>query len=92
MGSRQSQGVTWNLSLGGMQVDVGHLKPGEAVRVSFRLPASGALVDAVGGVVWVNDRRKGIKFEHLSAKNVKAIRDFIGKVESPGVTRKISSV
>jgi CheY-like chemotaxis protein len=82
MASRQSQGVTWNLSLGGMQVDVGHLKPSEAVRVSFRLPSSGILVDAVGEVVWVNDKRQGIKFEHLSAKNEKAIRDFIGEVEA----------
>jgi CheY-like chemotaxis protein len=82
MASRQSQGVTWNLSLGGMQVDVGHLKPSEAVRVSFRLPSSGILVDAVGEVVWVNDKRQGIKFEHLSTKNEKAIRDFIGEVEA----------
>jgi len=80
--SRQLQGVTWNLSQGGIQVDVGQLKPGEPVRVSFRLPASGTLIDAMGTVVWGTEKRQGIKFEHLNSKNERAIRDFIAEVEA----------
>src|SRR5579863_9261154 len=38
--ARQLHGVTWNLSQGGIQVDVGQLKPGDPVRLSFRLPPS----------------------------------------------------
>jgi CheY-like chemotaxis protein len=81
-GSRQLQGVTWNLSQGGMQVDIAGLKAGEAVRVSFRLPSSGALVDAPGSVVWVNEKRQGIRFEHVGAKHEQAIREFITEVEA----------
>jgi CheY-like chemotaxis protein len=80
--SRQLQGMTWNLSQGGVQVDVGQLKIGEVVRVSFRLPASSTLIDATGTVMWGTDKRQGIKFEHLSQKNEQAIRGFITEVEA----------
>jgi ferredoxin len=49
--ARTMRGVSWNLSQGGMQVEVNDLKPKEAVQLSFRLPASGVAVDAVGAVV-----------------------------------------
>jgi c-di-GMP-binding flagellar brake protein YcgR len=80
--SRQLQGVTWNLSQGGIQVDVGQLQAGEPVRVSFRLPVSATLIDAMGTVVWGTEKRQGIKFEHLNHKNERAIRDFIAEVEA----------
>jgi CheY-like chemotaxis protein len=86
--SRQLHGVTWNLSQGGIQVDVTGLKAGDNVRLSFRLPSSGALVDAPGSVVWVNEKRQGIQFEHLGPKHEQAIRDFISAVEAEEVRDK----
>jgi len=82
VGSRQARGVTWNLSQGGMQVEAEGLKPGQTVRVSFRLPSSGTLVDATGAVVWVGEKRQGIQFEHINPKHTQAIRDFIAEVEN----------
>ena len=46
------RGVSWNLSQGGMQVEVSDVKPEEAVQLSFRLPVSGVAVDVVGVVAW----------------------------------------
>jgi CheY-like chemotaxis protein len=78
--SRQSTGKTWNLSQGGMLIDVENLKPGQRVRLSFRLPSSGTVIDADGTVVWVAEKRQGIRFEHV--KNVEAIREFITEIEN----------
>lgn len=39
--SRTIRGVSWNLSQGGMVVEVSDLRPENAVRLSFRLPVSG---------------------------------------------------
>jgi CheY-like chemotaxis protein len=86
--SKQLHGVTWNLSQGGMQVDVGQLTPGETVRSSFRLPSSSILIDAIGSVVWMNEKRQGIRFTHLSPKNEQAIRDFITEVETQDLLSK----
>lgn len=79
---RQLRGVIWNLSQGGVQVDVGGLKAGESIRLSFRLPSSGVLVDATGSVVWVNEKRQGIRFQQVSPKHTQSIRDFIAEVEA----------
>jgi CheY-like chemotaxis protein len=87
--ARPLHGVTWNLSQGGIQVDVGSLKPGQSVRLSFRLPQSGTLVEATGAVVWVGEKRQGIRFEHLGPKHEKAIRDFIAEVEAQEANEKV---
>jgi CheY-like chemotaxis protein len=79
---RQLHGLTWNLSQGGIQVDIAGLNPRDNVRLSFRLPGSGAMVDATGSVIWVNERRQGIRFEHLNPKHEQTIRDFITEVET----------
>jgi CheY-like chemotaxis protein len=79
---RQLQGVIWNLSQGGVQLDVGGIKLGDSIRLSFRLPSSGTLIDATGSVVWSSDKRQGIRFQHLSPKHTEAIRDFITQVEA----------
>jgi CheY-like chemotaxis protein len=80
--SRQLNGITWNLSQGGIQIDVGELKMGSSIRLSFRLPSSATLIDATGTVVWSTEKRQGIKFEHLSPKNEQAIREFIAEIET----------
>jgi CheY-like chemotaxis protein len=80
VGSRTLRGATWNLSQGGIQVEA-DLQPGEAVRLSFRLPVSGIAINAAGTVVWANDRRQGIQFTKISAQSQQSIRDFIAAVE-----------
>jgi CheY-like chemotaxis protein len=79
--SRIMQGVTWNLSSSGIQVEVGNPRPGEVVKLSFRLPRSGIEVDALGVVAWTKDRRQGIQFTKISAQSQQAIQEFIAEVE-----------
>jgi hypothetical protein len=75
------QGVSWNLSLGGIQVEIGNLQPGDSVKLSFRLPQSGLAIEAVGLVVWTKEQRQGIQFTKTSAQNQQAIQEFIAEVE-----------
>ena len=44
------------------------------MRLSFRLPVSGASIDAVGTVAWVSEKRQGIQFATLSAPAQESIR------------------
>jgi len=83
LGAKASQGRTWNLSQGGMQVEAGRLSLGDKVRISFRLPSSGVAIDAEGRVKWANDTRQGIEFTKLSSEANVAIREFIIQVENP---------
>lgn len=78
--AQQLKGKSWNLSQGGIQVKVDGLKVGQNVRLSFRLPSSGTMIDATGDVIWAGDNRQGIRFGHV--KGEQAIRDFIDEVEA----------
>jgi CheY-like chemotaxis protein len=83
-GSVTAQGMTWNLSQGGVQIDGGpNLKAGDLVRLSFRLPISGGQIDGFGVVAWASQNRQGIQFTKLSEQNAKAIKTFIAEVETP---------
>lgn len=64
-----------------MQVQVGGLKPKDAVQLSFQLPISAVTIDAAGIVVWGNEQRQGIQFTNVNAKNQQSIRKFIAEVE-----------
>jgi CheY-like chemotaxis protein len=81
VGSRSISGMSWNLSQGGIQLEVGDLRPKDAVRLSFRLPVSGITIEAAGTVVWGDQRRQGIQFTNVSAKNQEAIRQFVSEVD-----------
>ena len=81
VGSRTLRGICWNLSQGGMQVQVGGLKPKDSVRLSFQLPIFAVTIDAAGVVMWGNEQRQGIQFTNVSAQNQQAIRKFIAEVE-----------
>lgn len=81
VGSRTLRGICWNLSQGGMQVQVGGLKPKDSVRLSFQLPIFAVTIDAAGVVMWGNEQRQGIQFTNISAQNQQAIRKFIAEVE-----------
>ena len=82
VGSRTVRGTSWNLSQGGMQVEVGGLKPKDAVRVSFKLPVSGVVIDAAGVVVWGKENRQGIQFANLSVQSQQSIRRFMTEIEN----------
>jgi CheY-like chemotaxis protein len=81
LGSRILSGVSWNLSQGGMQVEVDGLHLKDAVRLSFRLPVSGEAIESAGTVVWGAEKRQGIQFTNVSAKNQKSIRQFVSEVD-----------
>jgi CheY-like chemotaxis protein len=78
-GTRSLRGQSWNLSHGGMQVEVEGLRAGESVRISFRLPVSGVAIELTGAVAWVNPNRQGIRFTDVAEKDQQAIRTFIGE-------------
>ena len=83
-GPRTSHGMTWNLSQGGILIDTAaSLKPGDSVRLSFRLPVTGEQIDAMGVVVWTSASRQGIRFTKVSDQNIKVIKQFIAEVEQP---------
>ena len=81
VGSRTIRGMTWNLSQGGMQVEASNLQAKDTVRLSFRLPVSGVSIDAVGTVVWANEKRQGIQFTTLNTPAQQSIRTYIAEVE-----------
>ena len=82
VGSRTVRGTSWNLSQGGMQLEADGLKPNDAVRLSFKLPVSGVVIDAAGVVVWGKENRQGIQFTALSAQTQQSIRQFMAEVEN----------
>lgn len=81
VGSRTMSGVSWNLSQGGIQVDMGGLQAKDAVRISFRLPITGVAIEADGRVVWGDQKRQGIQFTNVSARHQESIRQFISEVD-----------
>lgn len=80
---RTLHGKTWNISQGGMQVEASSLQPGDAVHLSFRLPSSTIMIDAIGVVMWTKEERQGIQFTKLSGQDEKAVRDFVASIEKP---------
>jgi CheY-like chemotaxis protein len=78
---RDLHGRTWNLSQGGMQVEVDGLKPGETVRVSFHLPSSRTNIEVSAMVVWSNRDRQGMRFTQVTPQNQEDVRQFISQVE-----------
>ena len=77
------RGVTFNLSQSGIQVEVPELKRRTNVRLTFRLPGSQTIIDALGAVVWRLTKRHGIKFKHMGEQSQNSIRRFIE--ERPGI-------
>ena len=76
VGSRTMRGVSRNLSEGGMQVEVSGLKPKEDVQLSFRSPISGIAIDAVGAVIWGDEKRHGIQFTYIGAQSQQSIHEL----------------
>jgi CheY-like chemotaxis protein len=82
IGSRILHGSSWNLSSGGMQVEVGGLQPGDSVKLAFCFPQSGVKVETIGIVVWTKEQREGIKFTQVSGQAQLAIQEFIAQAEN----------
>jgi DNA-binding response OmpR family regulator len=76
------RGRTWNLSQGGMQVEVDGLRTDESARFSFELPHSRFLIDALGTVVWVKNDRQGIRFTKVASKIQREIDMFVEDIDS----------
>jgi two-component system, cell cycle response regulator CtrA len=83
VGARSVQGISWNLSRSGIQVEASGLKAGDVVHVMFRLPVSGIRVHALGVVVWATESRQGIQFTKMAAESTDAIREFIAEIDRP---------
>jgi hypothetical protein len=86
-------GVTWNLSQGGMQVEVSNLQQGDPVRLSFRLPRSSVMLDTPGVVVWSKENRQSIQFTKMNAQNQADIQEFVDQIEETdwgGPARRLS--
>ncbi len=83
-GARTHRGTVSNLSMGGVLIETGAtLKPGDIVRLAFRLPVSSEQIDTVGSVVWTSASRQGIRFTRMSDANARAIKEFIAASEHP---------
>jgi DNA-binding response OmpR family regulator len=80
VGSKTVTGTAWNLSQGGMQIEVPGLQCGEKVQVSFRPPNPRVLIEASGSVAWVKDDRQGIHFTAMSVEHQQIVRNFIGQL------------
>src|SRR6202795_1660234 len=81
VGSRTMKGLSWNLSQGGILVEVGGLQLKDSGGLSFRIPGSGAAIEAGGTVVGAKQEREGIQFTNVSAKSQELIRQFISEVD-----------
>jgi c-di-GMP-binding flagellar brake protein YcgR len=75
--TRTLRGVTWNLSQSGIQVELPELSKKAKVQLTFRLPDSGTIIDALGAIVWQSERRHGIKFQQVGEQSQQSIRDFV---------------
>lgn len=75
--NRTLRGVTWNLSRSGLQVEIPELERKANVRLTFRLPVSGTIIDALGAVVWRSEKRHGIKFKQIGEQSHESIQHFI---------------
>jgi len=75
LGSKQLHGVTWNLSQGGIQVEVNGLQNGDRIEMSFVIPH--AVVRAQGVVVWAKDDRQGLNFTDMSIESQEEIRTYV---------------
>jgi len=80
VGYRTMRGRTWNLSQGGIQIEVGSVQQDETVTLSFVLPGSGVMIEAVGVVAWARENRQGVHFTKISPQNQQQVRNFISQV------------
>lgn len=81
VGTRRLTGTAWNLSQGGVQLEVSGLSCGETVELSLRLSQPPVGVEATGVVAWAKDGRQGINFTRMSIEHQEIVREFISRLE-----------
>jgi hypothetical protein len=74
--------MSWNLSQGGMQLEVEGLKIGETAQLAFVLPQPRVTIEATFVVTWVKSERQGIYFTQMKVEDQIIVRDFITQVET----------
>jgi DNA-binding response OmpR family regulator len=85
VGDKILTGTSWNLSQGGMQLQVEGLTPGGKVQLSFTIPQPPLGIEATGVVVWVEGERQGIQFTKMTVEHQERVRNFIAHESgSPG--------
>jgi CheY-like chemotaxis protein len=77
VGEKILSGLTWNISQGGIQLEVAGLKLGDTVWMSFIMPQSGTVIKAQGEVVWAQDNRQGLYFTEMSVESQETVRAHI---------------
>lgn len=77
VGSRTLVGNSWNMSQGGMQLEVQGLEPGATAELSFRLPSPPLQIETLVHVIWSKDGRQGIQFVKMNIDHQLIVRDFI---------------
>jgi CheY-like chemotaxis protein len=74
------KGTSWNLSQGGMQIEIRGLAVGEALQLTFTLPQPPLSIEASAVVAWVKDERIGIHFTKMTVEHQEIVRDYITQV------------
>jgi CheY-like chemotaxis protein len=82
VGDKNLHGMSWNLSQGGMQLEVEGLKIGETAQLAFVLPQPRVTIEATFVVTWVKSERQGIYFTQMKVEDQIIVRDFITQVET----------
>ncbi len=76
-----TKGTSWNISQGGILFEAARLRPGDQVRLSFRLPANNVTVNAVGVVARVDERQRvGVQFVQVDDAGRNAIRELVDRM------------
>jgi len=79
VGDRTLQGVTWNISQGGIQLEVLGLQRGAQLKMSFLLPNPATLIQCEGVIVWEQEERQGAYFTSMGLEAQDGIRDFVNR-------------
>jgi CheY-like chemotaxis protein len=77
VGDRVLNGLIWNISQGGIQLEVASLEMGDTVRISFILPQPAVVIKAEGVVVWAQGGRQGLYFTEMSMENQEMVRVYV---------------
>ena len=77
VGDRKLYGVTWNISQGGIQLEVLGLKKADQLKMSFWLPDPVTMIQCEGVVVWEQEERQGVYFTSMNLEAQDRIRNFV---------------
>ena len=70
-------GLTWNISQGGIQLEVVGLQKGDNIEMSFILPEPATIIKAKGVVIWIQEERQGLYFTGMNLEAQQRIREFV---------------